>query len=72
MCDDKHFQLGYKPLRADRKRKRASDKDLDAAWADATTVEQFKEDIEALARVTGAPLHAAVEPPPRRRRLTWR
>ena len=48
----KHLQLGVDPENpGDTSRKMLkSEEDIDAAWADATTVEQFKEDIETLAR----------------------
>ena len=44
---DKHLQLGT-DLAADDRSEMTPD-EIEAAWADATTVEQFRADIETLA-----------------------
>lgn len=50
--DDKHLQLGTN-LAADDRHELAADQ-IDDLWADATTVDQFKADIETL-RAAGWP-----------------
>lgn len=45
----KHFQLGYLPTEFDGDPvPLPDDADFDAVWDDATTVEQYKADMEAL------------------------
>jgi hypothetical protein len=46
---EKHLQLGFDPAATGPASERElSDDDKDALWADATTVEQYAADLEAL------------------------
>ena len=45
---EKHLQLGAVVPEDEDDREEMSDEEKDAAWADATTVEQFAADLEAL------------------------
>jgi hypothetical protein len=50
MAHEKHLQLGEDLADVDEDPEYlGDDADLDAVWADATTVEQYKIDIELLA-----------------------
>lgn len=72
MAHTKHVQLGYKPTRKGANRNPLPADKHDELWASATTVDQYKADILALAAESGAPRHL-VEPKPKRRRLlSWR
>ena len=46
MADEKHLQLGVDLFKDDRTE--ISDEEKDALWADACTVEEFAEGLEAL------------------------